>query len=55
LPRGAQGTARVALLVAVLPQARAMTLLAENPGWWAHFGALAAKLRSATAVLWAIR
>ena len=40
-PRAAHGTARVATLVALVPQARIMALLTDNPGWWAHFGALA--------------
>lgn len=41
LPRGADGTARVASLVATVPLQRLQALLRGNPGWWECVGQLA--------------
>lgn len=40
-PRGADGTARVASLVAMVPLHRLESLLRDNPGWWECLGQLA--------------
>lgn len=40
-PRGADGTARVASLVAMVPLHRFQALLRDNPGWWECVGQLA--------------
>lgn len=43
-PRGADGTARVASLVAMVPLQRLQALLYGNPGWWECLGQLATDL-----------
>lgn len=40
-PRGADGSARIASLVAMVPLPRLQTLLRNNPGWWECVGQLA--------------
>ena len=40
-PRGADGTARIASLVAIVPLQRLRVLLRDNPGWWECVGQLA--------------
>jgi CRP-like cAMP-binding protein len=40
-PRGADGTARIASLVAMVPLPRLQALLRNHPGWWEYVGQLA--------------
>lgn len=44
LPRGADGTARIASLVAMVPLHRLQMLLRDNPGWWECVGQLATQM-----------